>query len=258
LSVMLRPIIHLIEAMANDSQLNIIICRENKMKTVTILLMLLALCNQAYGLSFMGPPKADLTQGQYSLGIDYTNGDMELELSGSGVTVDVDADTIFTNLGYGITDEWDGFLRLGFVNVESGSFDGDYEFAYGFGTKFTFAEQGDLAWGGLFQMGWLSGEDTVSGVDIDFDAYEIQFAVGPTVDLGIVSIYGGPFLHFVDGEVEGTIAGLGSATLDLEQESEFGGFIGISAELDQSSDIGIEFLFTGDADAVGVRYVKRF
>lgn len=43
-----------------------------------------------------------------------------------------------------------------------------------------------------------------------------------------------------------------------EQESEFGGFIGISAELDESSNVGIEFQFTGDADAIGIRYVRRF
>jgi len=234
------------------------------MRTVTIVIMLLAFCGQAYALSFMGPPKADLAQGQYGLGIDYSNSDMDLEFSGGGssITIDVETDMIFTNLGYGITDNWDGFLRLGFSNVEAEGFDSGNEFAYGFGTKFTFAEQENLLWGSLFQISWLTGEDTVSGIDVDIDAYEIQFAVGPTVDLGGISVYGGPFLHLVDGDgkVSAVVPGFGtlSGNFDIEQESEFGGFIGISAELDESSNVGIEFQFTGDADAIGIRYVLRF
>ena len=71
------------------------------MRTVTIVIMLLVFCGQAYALSFMGPPKADLAQGQYGLGIDYSNSDMDLEFSGGGssITIDVETDMIFTNLG---------------------------------------------------------------------------------------------------------------------------------------------------------------
>lgn len=238
------------------------------MRTVTIVIMLLAFCSQAYALSFMGPPKADLAQGQYGLGIDYTYSEMDIEATflGEHWTEEIETNTIFTNLGYGITDKWEGFLRLGLSDIEAEDFDSGYDFAYGFGTKFTFAEQDSVSWGALFQIGWLTGEDTFTGflpgfgivnVDQEIDAYEIQIAIGPTWEIDNLKVYGGPFFHFIDGEYDLDILGA-NYSADLEQESVFGGFIGVSADLDESSNVGVEFQFTGDADAIGIRYVRRF
>ena len=239
------------------------------MRTVTIVIMLLALCSQAYALSFMGPPKAELNQGQYNLGIDYTFSEMDVELSGLGVswTEEIEANMLFGTYSYGISDGWEGFARLGFANVEADDFDGDNEFAYGFGTKVTFSEQGAISWGALFQIGWFEGDETVTAfvpgfgvitANQEIDAYEIQLSVGPTYEVDDLKIYGGPFLHFIDGDYDIDIVGGGSGSFDLEQESVFGGYIGISKDLTENANIGVEFQYTGDAQAIGVRYVHRF
>lgn len=244
------------------------------MKKVMFTILIL-MCNQAFGLSFMGPTTTELNQGQSSFGLDYSFSDIDVKVSGYGAswTEDIETNTVFSNLSYGITDNWEGFLRLGFATIEADDFDGDNEFAYGFGTKFTFAEQDAISWGALFQVGWLSSDDsgtivayghTITG-NQEIDVYEIQIAVGPTYEANGLTIYGGPFFHFVNGDYDwsGTVAGpvingSGSFSLDIEEESVFGGYVGISKDLDENTNIGVEFQFTGDAQVVGVRYVHRF
>ena len=118
--------------------------------------------SSALALAPMGPPMASLEQGQYSAGVDYSYSEMDIEVSGYGLTAtqkDVETNMIFANLGYGIAPNVEAFLRLGVADAESEGFSGDTEFAYGFGIKGTFAQEGDLVWGGLFQMSWMTSED---------------------------------------------------------------------------------------------------
>ncbi|MHC4544321.1 MAG: hypothetical protein ACYSYL_07305 [Planctomycetota bacterium] len=212
----------------------------------------------SFGLSFMGAPKASLEQGQFGVGINYTISEMDLEFSASGVsseTEEAESDMLLVDIGYGITEQIEGFARVGVAKYEIEDWDGGNEFAYGFGTKVTISEQDAITWGGLFQILWGEGDDTVSGIDIDVDAYEIQIALGPTYDAENVSIYGGPFLHLVDGDgkASGIIPGWGpaSGTFDIEQESEIGGYVGTQIDITENSTVNVEFQFTGDAWAVG-------
>ncbi len=71
-------------------------------------------------------------------------------------------------------------------------------------------EEEKLKIGGLIQVGWseLDGairpkEWPVADDTVQFDLTQVQIAVGPSYDLtDMVSIYGGPFLHFVHGDWE--------------------------------------------------------
>ncbi len=235
-----------------------------------VITIVVLMCSQAFGLSLLGPPKANLDRGQSSVGFGYIYSDMDLETKnvfGQKWTEKVETNSLLGTFGYGIIDNIEVFARLGFTDVKADDFDGDFEFDYGFGTKVTFAENDSLSWGSIFQIHWLEGDDTITGfipgfgvvtAEQEFEAYEIQIAVGPTYKYDSTSIYGGPFLHFVNGDYDAKIAGVGSASLDIEEESIFGGYIGIATELTENTNIGVEFQFTGDAQAIGVRYVLRF
>ena len=244
------------------------------MRAVTIVIMLLALCSQAFGLTLMGPPKANLEQGQFSAGVDYSFSETDVEVSGLGLTEtlkDAETNMIFANFGYGIVPNLEAFVRLGASKTKFEDFSGDTEFAYGFGIKTTFAQEGDLTWGGLFQMSWLNSEDTdtlffeghtITGKQ-EFDVYEIQIAVGPTYKYNNISFYGGPFLHLVNGDYDwsGTVTGpivngTGSFSFDVEEESKFGGYIGLDAELNENVNWVIEYQMTDDAHSIstGLRW----
>jgi len=239
------------------------------MKKIVVTIMVL-ICSQAFGLTLMGPPMAELEQGQKSVGFNLSYSEMDVEVSGLGISEtldDVESFAYLVNLSYGITDDWEAFVRLGLTDVEFEEFDGSSEFAYGFGTKVTFEQKDAVTWGGLFQMTWAKSDDSLTGdipgygivtADIEIDYYEIQIAVGPTYELNdTTSIYGGPFLHFIDGDFDVSVLGV-TGSLDVEQESVFGGFVGAKFDLAENASCCVEYQITGDAQAVCAGIVWRF
>ena len=226
---------------------------------VAALVAVLASSTLALGLAPMGPPRASLNQGQSSAALDYSYSEMDLEFSGFGTTAteEVETNMLFANLGYGITEQCEGFARLGVATIEVEDFDSGSEFAYGLGTKLTLAEQDAVTWGALFQIGWFEGDDSIAGVDVEIDAYEIQIAAGLTYEAENMRIYGGPFLHFVDGDGNAEILGY-SGSFDVEQESVFGGYIGAQMDTAKNSFLNVEAQFTGDAWALGFGIGGRF
>jgi len=224
-------------------------------KIIVMLIAVLCFSVPSFGLGFMGPPKAGLEQGQFGAGINYSYSKMDLEFA-NVATGEVQTNILAVDIGYGIMNQWEGFARLGFAKVEQDDigFDGGNKFTYGFGTKVTFIEQEPISWGGLLQINWFEGDDTISGFDVDFDAYEMQIAIGPTYEADSMRIYGGPFLHLVDGDLSasGVLPGWGavSGSVDIEQESVFGGYIGAQFDLAENTTASVEVQFTGDAWAI--------
>ena len=232
-------------------------------KKVIVVLLVFAFCSvSSFGLSLMGPPKAELDEGQYRIGVDYSYSENNLDINASVTIDDVETNMVFANLGYGITEQWEGFVRLGVTRLKVEDFDGDGEFAYGFGAKVTLIEGEAIAGGGLFQIIWFETDNSESGIDIDIDAFEIQIAIGPTYEAENMRFYGGPFLHLFDGDgnLSGTVPGFGSVSgsFDIEQVSEFGGYVGTQIDIADNSAVNVELQFTGDAWAVGAGIGWRY
>ncbi|HPS55319.1 MAG TPA: hypothetical protein PLP05_06965 [Sedimentisphaerales bacterium] len=268
-------------------------------------------CSTALALDFMGPPSAELKKGQISLGADYSDTRMNLGLDhgvineslyqhgalASSTTSTVSSFTLkrlkmhklYANIGYGITDNWETFIRLGGMNTEfsgnffpgstgsqSRNFNGDTGFAIGFGTKVTFYEKDKLKLGALFQMSWASSHATASGVDyresVDLDIVEMQIALGATYQLTEkIAIYGGPFWHFINFN-DSDLHGFRShetdpsqserktcySTYDIDDESNFGGYIGAQYEVFKDTFYCIEYQHTGSADALAMSIRWKF
>jgi len=80
-----------------------------------------------------------------------------------------------------------------------------------------------------------------------------------------LSVYGGPFLHLVDGDLDisGKMVDEGSEILmktsgDIEEESQFGGYVGASWDVRKDISCYLEGQFTGDAWGIGLGAVRRF
>jgi hypothetical protein len=230
-------------------------------KVLVFALLVFGLTGSALALAPMGPPTAGLKTGQFRVGIDYSYSEEDMDVEDE--TLDkVTSNMVFANLGYGIMDEWEIFGRLGMADIQADDildsgvdFSGDFKFAWGVGTKYTFLKQESLDWGFLFQVTSVDSDDTVGGTDIDIDYYDWEFAVGPTWKLNDTwSIYGGPFVHFIDGDVD--IEGYDSG--DLEEDSMWGGYVGAEAELCQNTSLFGEFQFTGGGWAFGTGIGWKF
>ena len=287
---------------------------EKKIALFAFVLMTVIVSNSAVlALSPMGPPKALLGQDQWSIGIEYGHQTMDLEAFGKDINIESEPETHITTrkgeynindlksnivlgrISYGVSDDWDAFLRLGVADAKCGieqtfpdgtkekyrGFDGSFGFGWGFGTRATFWRDEEVSWGGLFQITWMEPDDsdissTIEGEGLPFDLnysgtaeidiWEVQIAVGPTwrIDEGI-HIYGGPFLHFVNGDLDfsGEIVdpdvGISmKSSGDIEEESQFGGYVGAHLDVDENTSCFIECQLTGDAWGIGLGAARRF
>jgi hypothetical protein len=256
--------------------------------------------SSALALDQMGPPAAGLDQGRFRAGVDYSYSEMDLELSDGtwtefldGVFLDAGEGTSFTlenfkvnkayaNLGYGFADNCEGFLRLGGTSGEFGDsiwedgeeFDSNAELAVGGGIKATFFQEGGLKLGALLQGSWaeyhgkLDAPHWAAPDFVELEMAEVQIAVGATYTWAdTISVYGGPFFHFISGELEDTLSevdpisgGLLNSVYvwDIDEDSVFGGYLGVQLEPVEGFSFNVEYQHTGSADAFGASLTWRF
>ena len=229
------------------------------MKRLSITIIVLFV-SPTWALTFMGPPTSDIKKGELLLGFDYSNSKTDVEWSGygyKGTLEDVESDLFLGKVGLGLSDRFELFGRFGVSEID----DTGNEFAWGVGTKVTLGHKDAFSWGALFQITALSAEETenIAGylLNGDYDIYEYQVAIGPTYDMNGFSVYGGPFFHFIDGDVDLDFLGY-TESYDIEQKSEFGGYIGLSWNIAETTNLSIEYQTTGDADAIGISLIHRF
>ena len=227
--------------------------RRLKMRRAIIIIAVL-FGGPVWALTYMGSPASNVKQGELFLGFDYSSGQVDYEFSNSGVRGildNVDSDLCLGRAGLGIFDGFEVFGRFGVSEVENlGN-----EFAWGLGTRATFIEGDDVSWGALFQYTTLNADDAgyLGGgtLDGDFDVHEYQLAIGPTFNN---TIYFGPFIHIIDGDAD--LVNFGS--VDIEQDSEFGVYVGVMWELGNNTNLNIEFQGTDDAKMGAISLVHRF
>jgi len=232
----------------------------------------------------IGAPVAEVGKGQYSIGIEYV--DSQLDLTAENYTRDgtsySDYDIksakvrkTYAKLTYGLTDNWNVFGRVGVSNIEfkSGTWDwvssdyqmpfsGDDQLAWGFGTTVNFFEESDTVCGVLFQISWGSSEEDLpyegSGDyegDAEFDFYEMMLAAGPKHNLSDkVSIYGGPFVYFFSGDFEAGGDGY-TWEFDAKESENFGGFLGGSFEISENASFNAEFQIAPYASAFAANFL---
>jgi len=251
------------------------------------------------GFAIIGPPTAGLDKGRWNGGFSYSYFTQDLDdmkakwtwladgaFDSAGTTKveisDFSSNLYYGGIGYGISNVWQVYVQLGFEDLklkgdpgtdtryfEDGKFslNLDNDFAYGWGTRYTFAEQDDIDLGVAFQMNWFDTCWSGTGTDgtetwketADIDVMEIIVAVGPTVDMGGWMVYGGPFYYSLSGDADAThrtiattgIYWSGEASGDLETDSNFGGYIGAQCDIYKNWNMAIELLGTGNGWGIG-------
>jgi hypothetical protein len=254
---------------------------------------------QTYALSFMGPPTAELNQGQYSVGYNYSYSIQDLDkvrddlimLNGGIITStgesllkieDLTVQRHYLGINCGFTDWWEIYARIGLSDVKgeiqvfgSGQkpeYNFDNDFAWGWGMKITFKKNDTIAWGAALHMNWLdtsaSTTEYIPGTgprrdNISIDTYDTLLAVGPTIDMGGWKLYGGPFYYSFDGDYlrERNFFALDyieREEANIQEDSDFGAFVGAVVDLNNYGDLTAEFSFTSDGWAVGTGIAQKF
>ena len=277
----------------------------NKTLLPHIAIIVLFCVSSSFALDTLGPPVAQLGQGQFSVGADYSYSNMDLTAKGRSIfTIDstmwdgsiryiynteslrlngVDVQKIYTNFGYGITDNWEAFLRLGGANAELKD-DRDTNFALGFGSRLTLYKADRLQVGAIAQFSWARFNYDTVPLTSDFSGQvssttsgrlslqEIQIAIGPTYQFTKdIAIYGGPFFRFVDGELDlkgkPRVSWISIPEIfypqirylyDIDEISELGGYIGTRIDIAENISYSIEYQHTTAADALGMGLIWKF
>jgi len=262
--------------------------------------MIFGLCgSNAFALDLMGPPAAELEKGMFRGGLEYSFSSMDLELIegqasvfrngvllGSGsvqsITIkDFQVNALSAALGYGVFEKCEAFLRMGAANATFGDslweereeFDNKYNFAIGAGIKATFYEGFDWKIGGIFQVNRteLDGEIDSSSWVIPqphfakINTTEMQIALGATYMYSSrVSIYGGPFAHFISGNFDYEFSRItedfdtGEYSWDINEGPTYGGYIGAQMEIVKNCSANIEYQHTSNANVFGVNVMMRY
>jgi hypothetical protein len=257
----------------------------------------------AWALDQMGPPVAGLEQGQFKVGVDFSYGEMDLEaddgewvefLDGfffdageatSFTLKDFEATKTFANFGYGFADNVEGFFRVGGTRGEfddsvwedSEEFESGSNLVVGGGIKATFFEQDGLKLGAIIQasyaeyQGELDASHWAAPDFVELDLTEVQLALGASYTWADrFSIYGGPFFHFVSGDLYDNVTELfvdafgvpgilnSEYTWEVDEDSSFGGYIGAQLEIGEGCAVNVEYQKTGAADAFGASILWKF
>ena len=259
----------------------------------------------------LGPAMATLEQGETSLGFEFAQETMTLSASGNCVESvlgggtdaytqkfeieDLESNMFFARLTYGLTDQWDVYLRLGAadgqddLNLKGGTglltgagastiaMDGGYGFAYGVGTRATFWTDGPWSIAGSAQATWFNPGDTSFSItrpatpsesvvgDGTIDYLQTQFSLAAIYQQDPWGVWIGPFVQLIDGDldldadfiVSGSTLGNISCAGDLEEESVIGLHAGAALAVSPSCAAWVEAQYTPDSWLLGVGAVIR-
>ena len=254
--------------------------------------------SNVFAMDLLGPPTAEIEIGKFRGGIEYSLSSMDLELiegntnayqngeplySGpvASLTIeDFEVNTLYANVGYGIFENCEAFLRMGSANANftdsEDEFDSKFNFAVGGGAKATFYEGFDWKIGGVFQINWaeMDGElDSPSGSVpqpqfIDITTTEMQIALGATyMWTGWLSIYGGPFAHFISGDFDYKFTqynqiteeyDTGETSWEINEGPTYGGYIGVQFKFAKNYSANLEFQYTSNANVIGANVMVRY
>lgn len=272
-----------------------------KIRLLSLALIMVGSCgSNVFALDLMGPPNVELDKGMLSGGIEYSFSSIDLNLIegnaiiyrngvplGSGtvesVTIkNLDINTLYAIVGYGIVENYEVFLRMGAAKATFGDslwdegedFDSNIDFAIGAGIKANFYQGFNWKVGGIFQINRteLDGKlDSSSwGITqpnfVEISSTEMQIAMGVTyLWTSRVSVYGGPFVHFISGNFDYTFNRILDANFDTGEFSwefkegpTYGGYLGAQIKLGNNSSANLEFQQTSDANIFGANISLRY
>ncbi len=262
-----------------------------KIRLFLVMGLLSFLSAQAFALNFMGPPTAELNEGQWSLGYNYSYSTQDLDktrqqwfMIDDGVVTatgegqlrieDFRVQRHYLGINCGLADSWEIYARLGLSQAKgdihwlivdnTAGYDFDDDFAWSWGAKVTFKKSDTIDWGAAFHMNWLdtsmSKTDDISGIGlrrdkVSLDTYDMLLVVGPTVDMGGWKLYGGPFYYYLSGEYHFERNFLELNYMDMEKANiEEDGNVGglVGAVLGIAEDCDLTAEFSFTSDGWGL------
>jgi len=213
-----------------------------------------------HAMTYLGPPTTRANAGQWSFGGLYSESDQDIEFDRSIGFDDLEQRTAAALISVGLADQRAELYGIfGAASLDQDGFEANDEFLGGFGARITTNPVNeDLDWGIAGQFTYLKAEDSavILGVNTPYDlqAIDIQIGFGPCWRPGNFMLYGGPYIHWLEGEIETAAFG----DFDLNVDSWFGAYIGGGIDVAEHIMITAEVQATSDATGFAVAGQFRF
>lgn len=249
------------------------------MKKVVVLMCVVMMGANTLAYTLIGPPTAELqittqevkgtemSHREDRHGYIFSFSKMDVGIQGIGSLEDVEFTRHYYNWSIALGENFNFGLLLGAASADADSdlseisdFNGDNGFSYGFNLKCTFHHGEIFDLGTTIQMTWFSSEDSLDvdipgfftgNADVDFDdAYDLQVAVGPTVDMGGWKLYGGALYYLLEGDLDVSVSGVGSASFDIDEDDAFCGFVGAQFDFYKNTDVIVEYILGNNSYGV--------
>lgn len=235
---------------------------KKQMLFVGLIGLMLVLVAPCFAVDPLGAPRNYLEKGQFSFGVSASHSQQDLEIESYSWSLvnfcnmrisDFRTTKVYFEGAYAPSDSWSIFGRVGASEGQMGSSnegedayidhlsDGDYKPSFGAGVRFTVAENGNVSWGGVGQLGYTAVDfDKVPfeiygcynpNIQGEMNLFTAQLAFGPTVEINEnVSVYCGGFLNWLSGDMDIEIDNFYSTTqsdkLNVREHSPIGVYAG--------------------------------
>lgn len=223
-----------------------------------VLFTIVLLAAAAFAAAPVGPPTAQHKAGQFFVGFDYAQTELDVDVDFDGFQVsldDVEAKTYLARIGAGLFDQLELYGLFGAQDLD-GTF-----FAGGIGTKLTLVPGETVSWGIVYQTLWTrtEGSETVEGIsgDAELKSFDIFTAFGPTIDMGSWRVYGGPGLYYYNADIDVDIDGIGEFEGEIS-ETMFAAYAGAEIDLGENASVYGEYMFLEDGWSFGTGIGWKF
>ncbi len=253
--------------------------------------------SSAYAFDPIGPPACVLQKGEVRGGIevalscqdlDTSEGDYTRYVNGAfdsagnvsvGTLDNFETYRGYVTVGYSPYYSWEIFGRLGGMTgtlddefwSEGEEFESNRELAVGGGIRKTFFEEIALSIGGVVQANWTKFDGQLEASHwpsphlLEIDIIEIQAALGATYLFSDrFAVYGGPFAHVIYGDIEYVYTTEEVSDFvtwrfdwDVEEDINYGAFVGARYMLKRDCSLNIEYQQTSDGYVIGAGLMLR-
>jgi hypothetical protein len=214
----------------------------------------------APAMTYLGPPTTRAAAGKWSIGGLYSESEQDIEFEHSIEFDDVEERAAAAIVSVGLADKRAELYGIfGGADIEQDGFEADDKFLGGLGGRITTNLVSDeFAWGIAGQFTYVKSESSsvILGVNTPYElrTLDIQIGFGPCWRPGPFTLYGGPYIHWVEGEIETTEYG----DFDINVESWFGAYIGGGVDLAEHVSLLGEVQATPDATGFAIAGQFRF
>lgn len=223
---------------------------ENKNMKKAVCLIILCATGSVLALGPLGPTTTTMRQGQWEIGFAYTESEQDIELDDAAELEDVELSSALGRVAVGLaTNRAEVFGLFGLAEYEQE--DNEDDLAVGVGTRITATSEKELNWGIVAQI--IRYE--VDLPDTELRLNEIQVGIGPTWrPCRCFVLYGGPMLHFLFGKFDYDFGD----DDDIDEDTFFGGYLGVGTELFEHLTLNVEGQVTTDSRAISAGLGWRF